>query len=162
MNIEQSKIEQAVINQAAASIVEHFECETEIVKVVEEKIQKLVIQKVNEQLDAIIQKLIEDISMPTTNFFGEIKKAPITLREFIDGRINDYLRQQVDRDGKVTDSTWSTKEPRIHWLVTQAMGQQVKVSVENAAVAIKQEISTVISTQVKDSIDEMIGRLKSR
>jgi hypothetical protein len=161
MNIEESKIESAVIEQAVEQLVYRYtsgeeslrgeisKCATEIIKA-----------SLDQQVQAALVQGVEAITFPQANKFGENKGPDRTLREYIDGMIQGFLQEQVDSDGRTKDSGYGRSESRIVWLVRKEVEKHVEASVKTAAQAINAQISSTIGAIVKASIDQAVARLK--
>jgi hypothetical protein len=164
MNIDQSKIEEAVIKETVETLVDNYchgsdkgeDLRCEIRKQAHELIKK----HIDEQVQAALVAGVNALVFPMTNSYGEKKQPDKTLREYIDSCIQTFLQEQVDSDGKTRDLGYgSNSECRIVWLVRQEIKKHVEASVLSAANAIKSQITGVLADIIKKDIGDTIAKM---
>lgn len=168
MNIDQNKIEEAVVNQAVAEIVAAFtDPEHEIATAINSKAEALILERVNAAIDSEIKKVIEggleSIMFPCTNTFGEQKRPDRTLREFIAEKVNEVFTEHVDGEGRPTKDSWycrDDKNRRIIRLIDAAVKSKIQDDITAAAAQVKATINSHIAEFIKLQLNELTAKLK--
>ncbi len=79
---------------------------------------------------------IENLCLQETNEWGEKKGAPLTFKEYLIARAENYLREQVDYEGKdkaqAGGYSWRGTQTRITHLVEKHLHYSIKTAIEEA------------------------------
>lgn len=168
MNIDQAKIEEAVVSQAVAALVENFtDPDNEISSEIHKKAEELILKKVNGTLEkrikAVVDSGLENLIFPQTNGYGEKKKPDRTLREFIVDRVDEVFNEFLNNDGKPTKEDWYTRDPqnrRVVRIIKEAVGNKIQQDIVAAANEIKGKINQQIADFIKIQLNELTAKLK--
>lgn len=110
----------------------------------ENRIEAAVKNQSDEQIAAIfdrsiiptIKERIDGIVLQATNAWGEPKQPPLTLTEYMVQRIDAYIREPVNYQGKAKRETdgysWSEKGTRITHLIHEHLQFHIEKAVEKA------------------------------
>ncbi len=168
MNIDQTKIEEAVIAQSVAAIVDEFtDPYHDISSSIHKQAEKLILERVNKAIDdqirSVIEHGLEEIVFPCTNGYGEQKRPDRTLREFIAEKVNEVFTEHLDSNGRPTTDSWYTRDPknrRVIKIIDEAVKAKIQEDIVAAANAVKGTINQQIAEFIKLQLNELTARLK--
>ncbi len=145
MNIDQSKIEDAVIAQAVEQIVQGTNEDYQFKQSILKRVGEIITEKVQSQVDGFLRDGLSSLTFKDTNTHGEKKGPDKTLLEFVDDRITKHLSDLVDSNGKKTDSWGSSdRQSRLGWIIQLAAEKEIKKHVETLATEMRGEIAKSI------------------
>jgi len=163
MELNEKKIKEAVVKEAVSALVEQYSGSEDLHNEIRHGVTEIIKSAIDTQVKEAIANGINILTFPKTNTFGEKKAPERTLREYIDELIQNFLKEQVDSDGKVKELSYGrSSETRVRWLVRQELGKHLDDSIKNAMVAIKQQMGEAISSIVKSQIDQAAAKLMSK
>jgi hypothetical protein len=112
----------------------------------------------------ITSELVENITLQTTNKWGEKTGAPATFREYMIQRAESYLTEQVSYDGKSKAESgsysWSGTQTRITHLVHQHFQYSIESAMKDAVKTANDAIAKGIQEAVKIKLGEVTSALK--
>ena len=114
----------------------------------------------NEQLDALVQSLVEGITLQQTNKWGEEKGESVTFIEYLTQRAETYMQELVDFDGKKPDYHSRGSQTRITHLVERHLHYSIDSAVKAALKDVNSQLSQGISETVKLKLGEALERIK--
>lgn len=126
-----------------------------------DRIQKAVDEKIA-ALAAVhlvprVGELIESADMRKTNEWGESKSPPMTFKEYIAHRAENYMTEDVDINGKSrvesNDSYWRKCGPRL----TVLMQMYIRDHLQKCAAAAVTDINKVIAKNIEQAAREAIA-----
>ena len=157
MELNQERIEAAIIAEVADRIIGEDELFNRVRTAVETRIDKLFKESADAQIRAAIEKAIADgfeREYTRVNSWGDREGGPTTIRKELEKVIGDYWNQKVDSSGKPTNYNGST---RAEWVMAQMVAKdfegQMKQHVVNVGGALKD--------QLRASLHETINELVS-
>jgi hypothetical protein len=136
------------------------------------KLDAMVKQHIDTTINALAQKhvlpnvtsYIENLTLQTTNQWGEKKGAPVTFIEYLTQRAEDYMQEKVNYDGKTkADSggySWSGTQTRITYMVNQHLHYSIETAMKNALQLATSGIATGLQETVKVKLAEVSQKLK--
>lgn len=135
--------------------------ENKFKRAIEAKIQQAVDQKIaaiaEEHILPRVGELIEKANMMQTNRYGEPKGEPMTFKEYIAYRAENYMSEDVDINGKSKtegDSyNWRSCGPRL----TVLMRSYIRGSMETAAKGAVADINKVIAKNIEKAAKDAIA-----
>ena len=133
--------------------------------------------RVKEQINATINAIaerevlpnvasyIENLTLQETNTWGEKKGEPVTFTQYLVGRAQSYMQEEVSRDGKSkaeSDSySWSgTKQTRITYLIHQHLHYSIQTAMKDALQVATGEIAKGIHETARHKLNEIAASLK--
>lgn len=157
MQINQEKIEQAIIEQAVAEIVREDEFAVRIQKEVDARIDKLFKDRAEAQIDAAINDAIRngfDREYCRVTAWGEKDGAPTTIRKQLEKVIGDYWNVKVSKDGKPITNSYDSGITRAEWIMSKIVAddfnEQMKQHVVNIAGGLKDNLRRSLHETVNE------------
>ena len=166
IELDQEKIEGAVIEQAVAEIVATFfggDHEWDL----QERIRRILETKTIEHCDAVVKPVIEDgikaFTFNATNRFGEGGEKPTTLTEYIVGLADSYLNTHVDYQGKEISKDaygWKDKQSRLTYMIQEHLQYSIATAMKNAVSQVIKNIAPALAetckAQIKSVTDDIL------
>ena len=172
LGLNPSDLQDRVVDQAVHTLLystgfnpdteQEVTYESQFKRAIEAKIQRAVDQKIAEiaaeQIMPRVGEMIEKANMMQTNRYGEPKGEPMTFKEYIAYRAEEYMSEDVDLQGQskreVSDSyNWRSQGPRL----TVLMRNYVKDSMEAAAKSAVTDINKVIAKNIEKAAKDAIA-----
>ena len=111
-----------------------------------------------------VSQYVENLTLQTTNEWGEKKGASVTFVEYLVQRAEAYMQEKVSFDGKSkADSggySWSGAQTRITYLVHQHLHYSIETAMKAALQAGLGEIAKGISETAKLKLNEIAASMK--
>ena len=147
------------LNEDNAECADHFREElnkhirTRIDKVIYELAEKYVLPNINKQ--------IENVVIQETNNWGEKKDSKaVGFTEYMVHRIDAYLKEDVDRDGKskgdANGYSWHKETNRI----THCVGKHLQSTIDRAMISSVKEINDSINGGLENAVKDALNRIK--
>lgn len=136
------------------------------------EIKKRVEVRINETINALAEKYvlpnvaqyIEELTIQTTNNYGEKKGEPVTFIEYLVSRAKAYMQEQVDSSGRSnaesTTPYWSGKQTRITMLVHKHLADSVETAMKDAMTVATGEVARGIHETARMKLNEIAASLK--
>ena len=143
--------------------------ETERPTAFQEMVRKRVARKVEAAVDAVAEKVLGEglemkltaLRFPQTNGYGEPKSEPLTMMEFIARRVDTYLSEQVDNDGRPgRDGYGSARNPRAVWMLEKYLSKHMADELNKAVKVANEKIVNGIAKTVEANLADITRRLK--
>ena len=141
----------------------------------ESQVQKVVKDTINSRIDAAMQthivprvtEMVDGICLTETNRWGEAKGNPVTFVEYLTGRVDAYIREEVNYKGKAQNEdsyNWSKSTTRIAYMInehlqyhisqamTKALGDatsSIRKGLEGAVKVALDQVKIIVNTEVK-------------
>jgi len=111
-----------------------------------------------------ISELVETISLQATNTWGEkTGEGPVTFIEYLIKRADDYMKEQVNYNGKTRaeDSySWTPKSTRIVHLVNSHLQFSIETAMKKALSDANKSIAGGLEAAVKMALQEAQAKLQ--
>lgn len=136
------------------------------------KLDALVKQHIDATINALAEKhvlpnvssYIENLTLQTTNQWGEKRGVPVTFIEYLTQRAEDYMQEKVSFEGKSkTESngySWSGTQTRITYMVHQHLHYSIETAMKNALQIATSGITTGLQETVKVKLAEVSQKLQ--
>lgn len=132
-------------------------------------VKKRVDAKITEAVDSIAEKVmsgdleekLESLTFPQTNSYGEPKRDPLTLREFIARRADSYLTEKVDYQGRTGYNASGQDRIRVVWMLEQFLNERIKEEMTRSLASANAQIANGIAAAVKESLADITRRIKA-
>jgi predicted metal-dependent hydrolase len=143
---------------------------------VDSKLAKTLERRVKEHVDATINAMaekhvlpnvstyIENLTLQTTNRWGERQGKPVTFIEYLTQRAEAYMQEEVDFQGKPkgADSySWKGTQTRLTHMVHQHLHYSIESAMKDALQIANSAIATGIQETVKRKLAEVSAALKA-
>lgn len=112
-----------------------------------------------------VSQYIEELTIQSTNEWGEKKGAPVTFIEYLVQRSQAYMREEVNHDGKAkaeADSYgWSgSKQTRITYLIHKHLQYSIETAMKEALAVATGEVARGIHETARLKLNEIAATLK--
>ena len=136
------------------------------------KLDALVKQHIDKTINALAEKhilpnvssYIENLTLQTTNQWGEKKGTPVTFIEYLTQRAEDYMQEKVNFEGKSKAESggysWSGTQTRITHLVHQHLHYSIENAMKDALKVATSSIAVGLQETVKVKLNEVSQKLK--
>lgn len=131
-----------------------------------DKIRKRIKDAVNKKIDALADKniiprldqLIEELVLTPTNQWGEKNEDgdPKTFKEYLVQRAGDYMKDEVDSEGKTKKeggSYWTKNSSRLNYMIEERFDGHMKDAVKT----ILENATELLTTSIREAVE---GKLK--
>ena len=128
-----------IVRAAVDRIVGSRYPESALVKQINEAASALVSKKI----DAAIASAIDDlVAKPIQKFdtFGKPVGVPLSVEEIVRAGADRFLTETVDREGRVSTSSYDTKHTRLEWLIERAVLNGLAKEMKTEADKVKTEL----------------------
>jgi hypothetical protein len=104
-----------------------------------------------------VVKAIERLVIQETNRYGEAKKPPQTFVEYLETRIDTYLKEAVDKDGRcrVDSYSFSPTGTRISHLVFSHIHSEMEKAVRATFSETTKTIAGMLSEAMKTKLEQI-------
>ena len=162
MQINQERIEKAIIEEAVNNILHEDKLAERISSAVNTKINALFKDRADAQIDAAINDAIRsgfDREYCRVTPWGEKEGAPTTIRKELDKLIGDYWNARVDKNGKAVTSSYGESITRAEWVMSKIVADdfnsQMKQHVVNVAGGLKDSLRRSLHETVNGLLSEV-------
>ena len=106
-----------------------------------------------------VGEMIERANMVKTNQYGEAKSPPMTFKEYIAHRAEEYMAESVDSGGKSKAEAndyhnWRADGPRL----TVLMKTYIRETLDNHAKAALSDVNKAIAMNIQKAASEAIAK----
>lgn len=139
--------------------------DTRFAKSVKGLIQKAVDAYANQHLETSVKETIDGFMFETTNGYGERKAPPMTLREFVAKRVDEYLREPVNASGKSREEDsygWNKATTRVSYMISNYLQFTIQDKMKTALAEANKRIVEGIEEAVKIKLGEIAERLECK
>lgn len=136
-------------------------------------IKDLIKKRVDETISAMaeryvlpnVAKYIEELTLQQTNSWGEKKGEPVTFIEYLVGRAQAYMQEEVNHEGKSQKEAgnygWSgARQTRITHLINRHLQYSIETAMKNALNVATGEIAKGIHETAKIKLNEIASSMK--
>lgn len=110
------------------------------------------------------ERLVENLTalrFPQTNGYGETKREPLTLLEFVAQRVDTFLTERVDHEGRSGSSGYSTKDnTRVVWMIDKHLKYTIESHMQQVLADANSQITGGILDACKIALADVLKRLK--
>ena len=146
------------------------EVATPLGQALNERAQKLIDAKIDEIASAHVlprvSEMVETLVLQETNQWGEKRGKSVTFIEYLVGRAENYLREEVDHHGKTKAEDrghyWSKHGTRVSYMVHKHLQYHVETAMKQALENANKSIVGGLEKAVKIALDEVSKKLKVR
>lgn len=164
LGLDAQRIEDRVVETIVENLCEGVEYDTRIQELVQQRIDAAVETIAAKHVLPNLQQYIEEFALQETNQWGEVIGRKQTFTEYLVKRANDYLREEVNYEGKTKRETgsfgWHGKNPRDVHLIDQHLHYHISDAMKTAVRQINESISGGLEEAVKASISRLQKSLK--
>jgi hypothetical protein len=176
LGFTKEELQKRVVEHIAAQVMEgtfHDEDGEEFSG--DSKFAKTLHEHVRKQIDASIaglaakyvlpnvQAYIENLTLQTTNQWGEKQGKPVTFIEYLTQRAEAYMQEEVNYEGKTKgqDSyNWRKSQTRISHLIHQHLHYSIETAMKNALATANSVIVEGLKKTVEIKLGEVAAAMK--
>jgi len=154
MQIDQAKIEAAIIEQAVDRLISDDDIYSRVKRDIDARVDKLFANGVSDMITEKVTEITKsgfEREYRKVDSFGKPIGEPTSISQELERLIKGYWGARVDRNGKPTDSSYSSVS-RAEWMMTQLcaddFGNAMKQHVVNVGGALKDHFRGVLNEHV--------------
>ncbi len=154
MQFDQTKIEQAIVDQAVDSIISNDDIYGRVTKGINARIDAIFAEKVGPQVASAVEAIVADgfdREYQKADAFGRASGPSTSIRKELETLIQSYWTERVDRQGKKTDSSYNSLS-RAEWMMAQIcaddFSKELRQHVVNVSGALKDNFRSVLTQHV--------------
>lgn len=147
------------------AIVSKFQ--TSIREAILSRVDQSVERLIAPALDGSITAYIDNYTIKSTNSYGEPKREPETITEYIVRRANEYLTEGVDYQGKsqkeVGRDSYSFKAQttRVAFLIDKRLSDEIAKAMQEALKTANDAITNGLKSAVSFELNKINAKLKA-
>jgi len=161
MQIDQEKIEKAIVDEAVYKFATDDELYTRIRDGINARIDKVFAEKVSLVVTEAVERITNEgfeRSYHKTDGFGRPVGQPTSISKELEALVSNYWTERVDRNGKKTDSSYSSMS-RAEWMMAQIcaddFSKEMKQHVVNVAGALKDHFRGVLNEHIASMLSDV-------
>jgi hypothetical protein len=133
-------------------------------ELVKAKVDAAVNDIAEKHIQPLVSGLVENVVFQETNTWGEPKKPPMSFKEYLAFKAENWLREQVNYQGKSKgegDSyNWSAKNTRIGHMVHEHLDHHIKSALTKAFESLNAQVAGGLEQAVKMQLAGVLSALK--
>lgn len=137
---------------------------TELNKKIQDRIDTTISAIAEKHVLPNVTQYIEDLTIQETNQWGEKKGVKASFTEYLIGRAQAYMQEQVDHNGsdKSTsrDSYWSGKQTRITYLIHAHLHHHIETAMKDSMKTAMGEIAKGLHETTRLKLNEIAAGMK--
>jgi hypothetical protein len=154
------------VDEDGEEVLRSSDFKNEVDKLVSNRINLAVANIAARELLPRVDTYIEELTLQETNKWGEKTGRKITLIEYLVERANNYMKEEVNSDGKskseCSDSySWrSSKQPRVLWMIHRFFDIHIEAAMKNSLAMVTSALGQSLESVVKDKLKEVQEKIK--
>lgn len=155
MQIDQSQIEKAIVDQAVDKIIGDDDLYDRVRKGVDARIDKLFAGRVEDLIAETVEKITKDgfdREYRKVDSFGRPTGAPTSISKELENLLHRYWEERVSPNGKKADSNSYNTVSRAEWTMSQIcadeFSKELKQHVVNVSGALKDHFRGVLNQHI--------------
>jgi len=160
MEISQSRIEQAIVEEAVEKFISDEDLYIRVKQGIEDRIDQLFQKSAETQINAAINEAIQqgfEREYRKVDPFGHPVGDKTTIKAELERMIGGYWNTRVDKNGKPTESHYNAIS-RAEWMMTQLVAAdfsgEMKQHIVNLGGALKDKLRAELHTTVNKLLSE--------
>ena len=154
MEINQEKIEAAIVEQVVHKLIGQDELYERVRRGIEDRINKVFAERVDGLLADVVANIVKEgfeREYRKADSFGRPTGEPTSIAKELEQLVSGYWTERVDRNGKKTDSSYSSTS-RAEWMMMQIcaddFSKEMKQHTVNVAGALKDHFRSVLQEHI--------------
>lgn len=160
MELDQTRIEDAIIKEVADGIISNENLCARVKRAVDERIDLHFRTVADQQITSAIEDAVHqgfEHEYCRVNSFGQREGEPTTIRAELQKMIGGYWNTIVDNQGKPTSSSYGKTMNRAEWLMTQLVASDFKGEMQQHVV----NLGGMLKDRLRAELYETVNRLLS-
>jgi hypothetical protein len=161
MQIDQDKIEKAIVQEAVDSFVNNEDLYQRVKVGIAARIDKIFAEQVQSIITATVDRITKDgfeREYVKRDAFGKAAGEPTSISKELERLISHYWDTRVGRDGKPTESSYSSTS-RAEWMMMQIcaddFSKEMKQHVVNVGGALKDHFRGVLHAHIASLLSDV-------
>lgn len=162
LSFDPTAIEAAIVEKAVDRFFdEHYDFGSTLKGAVEKRINDMFAEKADAAIASAVEGALDDgfnREFVRVSPWGEKLGAPTTIRKELEGLINGFWQQKVDKQGKPTDSTYGSIT-RAEYQMTRIAGEDFIKNLEQHLIGAAAQMKEGLRGELRGRVDTMLGNL---
>jgi hypothetical protein len=162
MEINQEKIEAAIIEQAVQEIVSDKDVYDRVKIEIENRINAIFQKSSEKQIANAVEAAIKqgfDHAYCKVDYLGRPVGSPTTVAAELNRMINGYWNQPVDKQGKPTDSSYSSFGTRAEWTMAQLVADDFKGNMKQHIVNLGGALKDALRISLHETVNKLLSEV---
>lgn len=160
MELDKSRIEDAVVRQVADDIMTEDELRSRVIKAVDQRINDLFKTVADAQISAAIEAAIKagfEHEYTRVNSFGQKEGAPTTIRAQLERMVAGYWNERVNKAGK--PETYGADFTRAEWVMMQIVADSFKGDMKQHVVNLGGALKDGLRTELYKTVNGLLSEV---
>lgn len=161
MEIDREKIEALIVKQAASEIISDDDIYERVKRDIDARVEALFASRVEAKIGDVIDAAVKDgFERPyrKVDSFGRPTGEPTTISAELERVISGYWNQRVGRDGKPSESTYSSST-RAEWLMAKICAEDFEKSVKQFAINVTAQLKDGFRAELNGTVNRILSDL---
>lgn len=161
MQIDQEKIEAAIVAEAVTRLADNDELYGRVKTGIEARLNKLFADNVNGIITSKVEEIVKsgfEREYIKRDAFGQPQGQPTSISQELENLVGNYWQERVDRSGKKSDSSYGTTS-RAEWMMMQIcaddFSKEMKQHVVNVAGSLKDHFRGVLHQHIGSLLSDV-------
>lgn len=162
MQIDQSKIEKAIVEEAVHKFITDDDLYTRIRDGINQRIDKVFAEKVSLVITDSVERIVGEgfeRSYHKTDGFGRPVGQPTSISKELETLVSNYWTDRVDRSGKKVENGAYNSVSRAEWMMAQIcaddFSKEIKQHVVNVTAQLKDHFRSVLNGHVATMLSDV-------
>jgi hypothetical protein len=160
MEIDQARIEQAVIDDVSRKLVSDDDLYSRVAKAVDARIDKHFMDAADAQIRTVVEAAIShgfDREYQKVSAFGEKVGDKTTIRAELERLIGGYWNERVDKSGKPTTSNYDNPPTRAEWVMMQMVAADFRDGMQQHVVNVGGALKDKLRSELYETINRLLA-----
>lgn len=163
--IASDMLETMVVDEDGSPSPECSAFHQKLEKLIKERIDASIREVAEREVLPNVTKYIEELTLTETNRWGEQAKKPVTFIEYLVARCDEYMREEVDYQGKSKKQSndsygWRGTQTRVAHLIHEHLHYSISTAMEAALKDVTGSVSKALAETAKIKLEEAVKSLK--
>jgi hypothetical protein len=159
MELDQERIENGIIKEAAANIIGNEELYDRVKRAIDLRIDKLWKETAEERIRSEVELAIAagfEKSYRKVDSFGRVEGEPTTIRAELEKLIAGYWNASVDRQGKPSNSYGATTT-RAEWMMSQMVAADFQGEMKNHVINLGGALKDALRAELHETVNKLLS-----
>lgn len=167
-NLSQEDLREQIIDRAAEKLVDSVRDDAfdVVVATVTKTLNERRVAAVDKAVETVVAPYftakIEELVFQQTNEWGEKSNKPaMTFTEFVIARLDAYMKEGVDRNGKPkgNDYNWTCSTTRVAWAIEKHLQLSMEAAMKEALGTANTQIADGITVAIRFELNKLLQKL---
>lgn len=161
MEINQQRIEDAVIAEVASKLIGDDDLYGRVKRAVDERVNAIFANSADAKITEAVEEAIKtgfDRQYFKTNSFGQAVSAPTTISKELERLIGDYWNTKVDSAGKPTTSSYNVTT-RAEWMFMSMCAKDFSEDMKRHVVDMGGALKDALRKQLHETVNGLLSEV---